>query len=81
MENFTFVNYLTDLTSCFNKENENVKTYINYKMKINQFNEFKTKDKSNIYNITIKFNKKEENYNKLAIFTLDNNSKKFFYNI
>ena len=43
-------------------------------MKINQFNEFKIKDKSNIYNITIKFdnfdeNKKEENYNKLAIFT------------
>ena len=30
MENFTFVNYLTDLTSCFDKENENVKTYINY---------------------------------------------------
>ena len=82
MENFTFVNYLTDLTSCFNKENENVKTYINYKMKINQFNEFKTKDKSNIYNITIKFdnfdeNKKKENYNKLAIFTLDNINKEY----
>ena len=44
-------------------------------MIVNEFNEYKIEDKSDIYNIIIKFSQNDENnnYNKLGVFILDKN--------
>ena len=76
-EKLSLIGYFTEVINCFDNKFEEKIIKNTFKMKINQFNQYKIKEnEDNSY--IIKFNKNDE-YNKLAIFFLDNN-KNFILN-
>jgi hypothetical protein len=87
-ETVTLFLYLIGLMSILNEENKNKINIIDndlFKMKINKFNEYRLNDKAYINNLifeNINENEKDnKDYNKIAIFSLDNNKNYFLQDI